>query len=77
MSEIKDNQKEYASKFMSTIWNELIKPYYNAEDKDEWWVDMMDKANAVASRYGKADPRLTKMITGFIRGLEETKGTTQ
>ena len=77
MSSINDSQKDNASKFMSAMWVELMKPYYNAENTDEWWGTALAKANELAERYCKHDRKLLCMVTGYMNGLhDDARGTT-
>ena len=70
MAEIRKEQMEYASKFMTVIWKELIKPYYNGEESADWWGTVLDKANKIGAAYAHEDRRLVKMVSGFIAGVE-------
>lgn len=66
----KDHQKN-ASDFMNAFWQELVKPYYEPEQGQDYWGGMLDKANDLADRYCKDDKRLYKIILGFAEGLEQ------
>lgn len=71
MGAIREDQKENASKFMSALWNEFVKPYYNSEDTDEFWLGMMGKMNDLYNTYHlDENPQLCEMMMGFSCGLE-------
>lgn len=71
MSAITKEQLDNASKFMNEFWRDLVKPYYNAEDSDGWWNEMIRKVGDIGNKYCNDDPRLRKILIGFERGLEE------
>ena len=71
MSAIRQDQLEVASKFMTAFWKEVIKPYYNPENTEEWWGHVIDHIDEFSQRYCKDDKRLMKMLTGFFNGLNE------
>ena len=71
MSAITKEQLDNASKFMNEFWRDLVKPYYNPEESDGWWNEMIRKVGDIGNKYCNDDPRLRKMLIGFERGLEE------
>lgn len=71
MAKINENQLENAKQFMSVFWMDLVKPFYNAEDDDDYWMAIIDKANEIFSRFHLEDNhQLREMLFGFICGLE-------
>lgn len=70
MSEIRQDQKENASKFMSEFWNELVKPYYNPERTDVYWDKTYMKLDDMSKKYCDGDERLFRILMGFWEGLE-------
>ena len=75
MAEIRRDQLENASKFMSAFWEEMVKPFYNSEDADEYWLKLIDKGNELHDRFNlNGDDRLKEMLFGFCTGLEIKAG---
>ena len=76
MAGIRKDQLEDASKFMSALWNEIVKPYYNPEKDDEYWLGLIDKINNLYDRFGlDRNKKMSYMMMGFANGLEtEYKG---
>lgn len=72
MSTIHADQLKNASEFMTKFWSEIVKPYYNPEDSDEWWTEFIDKCSRMSDKYGRTDKRISEMVLGFIKGVERT-----
>ncbi len=70
MGSIRQDQKEYASKFMSEFWNDLVKPYYNPETGDDYWDATYKKLDDMSKKYCTNDERLFRILMGFWEGLE-------
>ena len=71
MAAIKQNQLKDASEFMSAVWTELIKPFYNPEDTDEYWAKLVETENKLIRRFDLTNNRLLlEMMFGFTCGLE-------
>lgn len=73
MSAITKEQLDNASKFMNDFWQNLVKPYYNAEETDAWWNNMIRMVGEIGHKYCEKDPRLRKILLGFEAGLEEVR----
>lgn len=71
MSAITKEQLDNASKFMNDFWQNLVKPYYNAEETDAWWSDVVYKTQEIGQKYCENDKRLMKILVGFHNGLSE------
>lgn len=71
MSAIRQEQLDNAAEFMNVFWKDLVKPYFNPEETDAWWNDMIRKTNDIGKRYCENDRRLMKILTGFANGLSE------
>ena len=71
MAQITEEQKAVVSKFMSAFWNELVKPYYNPEETDEYWESLIAKADDLEKRFGEDETPVRRMIFGFIGGVEQ------
>ena len=71
MATIRKEQQKDASQFMKVFWNEIVKPYYNPEDSDEWWNKFLDRTTDIAKNYCGTDRRLHKILVGFAEGLEQ------
>ena len=70
MSAIRKDQTELASKFMAAFWGELVKPYYNSEDTDEYWSQVIDKIDDLYERFDLYENRqLVEMMFSFTDGL--------
>ena len=73
MSAIREDQLPNAAAFMNDFWKNLVKPYYNAEETDAWWNDMIRRVGDMGRKYCENDPRLRKILIGFALGLEEVR----
>lgn len=73
MSAIREDQLPNASAFFNDFWKNLVKPYYNAEETDAWWNDMIRRVGDMGHKYCENDPRLRKILIGFELGLEEVR----
>ena len=73
MSAIREDQLPNASAFFNDFWKNLVKPYYNAEEADAWWNDMISRVGDMGHKYCENDPRLRKILIGFELGLEEVR----
>lgn len=73
MSVIREDQLPNASAFFNDFWKNLVKPYYNAEETDAWWNDMIRRVRNMGHKYCENDPRLRKILIGFELGLEEVR----
>lgn len=73
MGAIREDQKENASKFMNVFWTQLVKPYYNPEETDAWWNELIKRVGDIGHEYCEKDPRLRKILIGFESGLEEVR----
>lgn len=71
MSTIRQDQLEVASKFMTIFWKEVVKPFYNPENTEEWWGMLIDRMGKLNQEYCPNDIRLRKMMIGFFNGLNE------
>lgn len=71
MSAIRDEQKQNVSAFMSEFWSGVVKPYYNPEERDEYWMPFVEKVMEIAKKYGNGDERIIGMVLGFLRGAEK------
>lgn len=71
MSAIRKDQLDNASAFMNEFWKELVKPYYNAEESDAWWDEMIRRTGEIGHKYCENDMRLMKILVGFQNGLSE------
>ena len=71
MSTIRQDQLEVASAFMTAFWKEIVKPYYNPEQTDDWWDALIVHMEDFNEKYSKGDKRLQKMLIGFCNGLNE------
>ena len=75
MAAIREDQKDRASRFMSALWNELIKPYYNPVNTDEFWSEIVKKENELIERFDlESEKLLLEMMWGFTAGLEMKAG---
>ena len=73
MSAIREDQLPNASAFFNDFWKNLVKPYYNAEETDAWWNDLIRLVGDMGHKYCENDPRLRKILIGFELGLEEVR----
>lgn len=73
MSAIREDQLPNASAFFNDFWKNLVKPYYNEEETDAWWNDMIRRVGDMGHKYCENDPRLRKILIGFELGLEEVR----
>lgn len=71
MGAIREDQKENASKFMNVFWTQLVKPYYNPENSEEWWTDFFNKLSKFGDEHCQNDKRLKGILFGFEKSLEE------
>ena len=71
MSAMSKDQLDVASKFMTAFWKEIVKPYYNPENTEEWWGHAIDGMDAFSKKYCADDKRLMKILVGFFNGLNE------
>lgn len=71
MSAIREEQKQNVSAFMSEFWAGVVKPYYNPEDGDDYWMGFVEKTMKIAEQYGKYDKRIVEIVLGFIKGVEK------
>ena len=71
MSAITKEQLDNASAFMNSFWKFLVKEYYNPEESDAWWNDMIRKTSEIGHKYCENDKRLMKILVGFQNGLNE------
>ena len=71
MSAIRQDQLEVASRFMTAFWKEIVKPYYNPKQTDDWWDAFIERMEDFNEKYSKGDMRLQKMLIGFYNGLNE------
>ena len=71
MSAINKNQLDNASAFMNAFWKLLVKEYYNPEESDAWWNDMIRTTGEIGHKYCENDKRLMKILIGFQNGLNE------
>lgn len=76
MAAIKQNQLKDASEFMGAIWSELIKPFYNPENTDQYWSELVEKENELIRRFDLSEKNrlLLEMMFGFTCGLEMKAG---
>ena len=76
MSQINKDQLDNASKFMGAIWTELIKPFYNADKTDEYWLKLINKEADLYERYDLGNNKqLLELMFGFTCGLEIEAGS--
>lgn len=73
MGAIREDQKENTSKFFNVFWTQLVKPYYNPEETDAWWNELIKRVGDIGHEYCEKDPRLRKILIGFEAGLEEVR----
>lgn len=71
MSKINAEHLKHAGQFMTALWSELMKPYYEPEGSDSYWDDVVSKMNEIGKRYCDGDERLRKILTGFVDGLDK------
>ena len=71
MAAIKEDQLKNTSEFMTVLWKYLVKPYYNPEDGDEYWLKMFATINKISQKYCQTDKRLQMLLVGFENGLEK------
>lgn len=61
-------------KWFGQFWT-LVQNYWNVEDKDEYWEDVIEKMNLLGDAYKDGDKKLhrfsVKMSSAFLSFLEE------
>ena len=70
MAQITPEELKNASPFMGEFWKEFLKLYYNPEDDEKYWNDVVKKTVDIAEKYCKDDPVLIATLLGAQRGLE-------
>ena len=71
MAAISEEHKKKAGQFMTALWGELMKPYYEPEGADTYWDDVVNKMSEIGKTYCEGDERLKKILTGFVEGLDK------
>lgn len=71
MSAIREDQLKNASAFFKDYWPNLVKAYYNPEDSDAWWNEMINKTHEIGHKYCENDQRLMKICVAFEKGCAE------
>lgn len=72
MSEITYEQKREAQDIWGDIWN-YWKKYYNPEDNDEYWHNLVEEANELARRHNHNN-FLEGMILLCVDDIEKREG---
>ena len=55
---------------MGDFWKDFLKVYYNPEDSEEYWNEVVKKTGEIAEKYCKDDPVLIGALMGAQKGLE-------
>lgn len=70
MSAITQEQSSRVGKFMTEFWKDEMKPFYNPEDSQEYWDELVKKTSEICEKYGKDDIRVAKMAMAYVAAVE-------